>query len=268
MEWHDLLYFSKGERRALTLLTSLIAAAWLTLLWMPPAPEEAADTRTTSYAPNNPVYRPEPAATATGQRATPPYPKASPQRAGTDVSRSGGQKAGRTSSTSSQAAAPDAAPRPTTSRTSRTSRTSHFPPAPTKFPKGTVVELNTADTMILKKVPGIGSSFARRIVKYRNLLGGFYTVAQLGEVYGIDEDRYYALAPWFRTDASLVRLIRINRLPADSLPYHPYLNKSQKRVLRQLRRQKGRIGGWENLQLLEEFTPADRERLAPYLSFE
>lgn len=265
MKWHDLLYFSKGERRALTLLTSLIAAAWLTLLWMPPAPDEPVDTRTANSAGNDPVYRPKPAATGTGQRATPPYPNASSKRAGTDVSRSGGQKAGRPSSTSSQAAAPDAAPLPTSSRFPRTS---HFPPARTKFPKGTVVELNTADTTILKKVPGIGSSFARRIVKYRNLLGGFYTVAQLGEVYGIDEDRYYALAPWFRTDASLVRPIRINRIPSDSLPYHPYLNKSQKRVLRQLRRQKGRIGGWENLQLLEEFTPADRERLAPYLSFE
>lgn len=251
MKWHDLLYFSKGERRALTLLLSLIAAAWLTLLWVP-VPAEQPDRSSVSYR--------EPKASPAQAPASPLLP---PETAGTSSSETEKKRRkipDRKSSVASFATAREKASTP--------SPVSHFPPVPAKFPAGTIIELNAADTLILKKVPGIGTGFARRIVKYRNLLGGFYTVAQLGEVYGIDQDRYRALAPWFRTDVSLIRPIRINRIPADSLPYHPYLNKPQKRALRQLRRQKGRIGSWENLSLLEEFTDADRERLAPYLSFE
>jgi DNA uptake protein ComE-like DNA-binding protein len=141
-------------------------------------------------------------------------------------------------------------------------------PRAEKFREGTVVELNTADTAILKKVPGIGSTFAKRIIGYRNLLGGYYSVTQLSEVYGIDEDKYNALAPWFSADGSLVSRLNVNSLPQDSLSRHPYVNYRQAKVIAQLRKQKGTLTGWENLLLLNEFTDADRIRLQPYLSFE
>ena len=136
-----------------------------------------------------------------------------------------------------------------------------------KYAPGTLVELNTADTTILKKVPGIGSTFARRIMKYRELLGGFYDVSQLAEVYGIDEERYQALAPWFIADTLHVRRLEVNALPAAALRKHPYLDYRQAKAIEQLRKQKSRLSGWENLQLIEEFTDTDKKRLTPYLSF-
>jgi DNA uptake protein ComE-like DNA-binding protein len=141
-------------------------------------------------------------------------------------------------------------------------------PSSEKFAKGTVVELNTADTTILKKIPGIGSAFAKRIVNYRNLLGGYYSVTQLNEVYGIDEERYNALKSWFTADPSLVFKLDVNKLSQDSLNRHPYINYGQSKVITRLRRQKGRLTGWENLQLLDEFTDIDKIRLLPYLSFD
>lgn len=107
-----------------------------------------------------------------------------------------------------------------------------------KYAPGTLVELNTADTTILKKVPGIGSTFARRIMKYRELLGGFYDVSQLAEVYGIDEERYQALAPWFIADTLHVRRLEVNALPAAALRKHPYLDYRQAKAIEQLRKQK------------------------------
>ena len=136
-----------------------------------------------------------------------------------------------------------------------------------KYTPGTLVELNTADTTILKKVPGIGSTFARRIVKYRELLGGFYDVSQLAEVYGIDEERYQTLAPWFIADTLHIRRLEVNALPAAALRKHPYLDYRQAKAIEQLRKQKSRLSGWENLQLIEEFTDTDKKRLTPYLSF-
>lgn len=113
-----------------------------------------------------------------------------------------------------------------------------------KYAPGTLVELNTADTTILKKVPGIGSTFARRIIKYRELLGGFYDVSQLAEVYGIDEERYQALAPWFIADTLHIRRLEVNALSAATLRKHPYLDYRQAKAIEQLRKQKaGSPGG-------------------------
>ena len=137
-----------------------------------------------------------------------------------------------------------------------------------KFAQGTIVEINSADTATLKKIPGIGSFFARGIVNYRNKLGGFYSVEQLAEVFGIDEDKFVAIAPWFRVDTSLVQKLEINHLSADSLGKHPYLTFRQARTIEKLRKQKTRLSGWENLVLLDEFTEADQERLSHYLSFD
>lgn len=137
-----------------------------------------------------------------------------------------------------------------------------------KYPKGTRVDLNSADTTVLKKVPGIGSAFAKRIVKYRELLGGYYSVEQLREVYGIDEEKYQALFPWFCVDTTQLQKRPINLLPFKELIRHPYLNKPQTNTILDLRERKGPLTGWDNLFLLDEFSVTDISRLKPYFSFE
>lgn len=149
----------------------------------------------------------------------------------------------------------------------RLPRQNSYKQASNKFPAGTVIELNQADTLTLKKIPGIGSTFARRIVGYRELLGGFYTVEQLAEVYGIDEERYNALHTWFKVDTTCIQPLRVNQLSFKELLRHPYLNTSQVRQIERLRR-KAPLQSWNDLILLEEFSAIDRQRLRPYLSFE
>jgi hypothetical protein len=90
----------------------------------------------------------------------------------------------------------------------------------------------------------------------------------LSEVYGIDEEKYNALMPWFSADPSLISRLKVNDLPQDSLRRHPYINYGQAKVITQIRKQKGKLTGWENLLLLNEFTDGDRIRLQHYLSFE
>lgn len=257
MNWRDLLYFSKGERRALTLLSGLIAVAWLLLVATEPPVVLTGDIQEGASSSPLPEQR---------KTFSPSSPASGSETFRHPLQKENGTAGGKTSSLSRapvhslRRAAPSSAPPFFKQRRSF--------PVTEKLPAGSLVDLNTADTVLLKKVPGIGSAFARRIVKYRTLLGGFYTIEQLGEVYGIDEERYAQLKPWFTVDAGGIHPVSINTVAAAPAFRHPYLSYRQLRAIRQLIRQKGRLSGWANLQLLEEFTEYDRQRLAPYLSFE
>ena len=244
MFWRDFFYFSKGERRGLIILLILIVAAG-TLLFLNKQPK----TPIQNVAPTKITETPKTEEKASKDSVIIEEKKEpTPAR---NTKESVTERVNRLT----------ARPQPTTPRQSNYTRAE-------KFEEGTVVELNTADTTTLKKVPGIGSAFANRIVNYRKILGGFHSVTQLSEVYGIDEERYIALKPWFSVDPSHIRKIEINKIPQDSLQRHPYISYGQARVIIQQRRQKGKLTGWENLQLLNEFTELDKQKLQPYLSFE
>ena len=131
-----------------------------------------------------------------------------------------------------------------------------------KLKPGATIDLNSADTTLLKRVPGIGSSFARRIVKYRDLLGGYYVVEQLQEVYGMDRERYDAIHPYFTVGTA----VRPLTLTVDSISYHPYLSWRHKRTLRRLLEAEQPID-WSHLMVTGDFTRDDSLRLAPYMPF-
>lgn len=256
MDWRDLLYFSKGERRALTLLLCLITISFILLLWT--------DTEPMPIASQPDAHRMEKGQASDGRRTV--TAKETSEGKKNYTRKTSGFPPKETKNTLT-AKKPALKGNVSSSIGKKKARYKAYPRTE-KFPPGTIVELNTADTTTLKKVPGIGSAFARRIVKYRELLGGFYTTRQLAEVYGIDEERYAALAPWFTADTLHIRKLNVNSLSAASLRRHPYLDDRQAKAIEQLRQQKSRLSGWENLQLIEEFTETDRRRLAAYLSFD
>jgi len=136
----------------------------------------------------------------------------------------------------------------------------------TKLTEGETIFLNESDTADWKKIPGIGSVYASRIVKYRNLLGGFVSVNQLREVYGIDDELFAKIYPYIKTDGKYTK-IAVNKLEFKQLLRHPYLNYKQVKVIVDLRRRKGNISSINELALLDEFTAEDIERLNPYLQF-
>lgn len=135
-----------------------------------------------------------------------------------------------------------------------------------KLAAGETIRLNEADTTQWKKIPGIGSSYASRIVKYRELLGGYVRLEQLLEVYGMDNERYGRIVPYIEIDTHLQRL-KINELEFNELLRHPYLNYKQVQAIVSLRRRKGDIVSIAELAMLDEFTTEDIDRLTPYLEF-
>lgn len=131
-----------------------------------------------------------------------------------------------------------------------------------KYPVGTLIDVNSADTTELKKIPGIGSGIAGNIVRYRNRLGGFYNLSQLEEVKHVTPE----LLKWFKLGNDSVRKMEINKMSLDKLRAHPYLNFYQARIIVEHRRKKGQIKSLSQLALYEEFTEKDLERLSAYVS--
>ena len=98
------------------------------------------------------------------------------------------------------------------------------------------VELNTADSTALVSLYGIGPFYARKILEYRESLGGYYAAEQLLEVYGMDEERFAPLKECVTADPSLIRPLDIWTLPEDSLARHPYVGRSAARSIVRYRR--------------------------------
>lgn len=136
-----------------------------------------------------------------------------------------------------------------------------------KLKPGETIELNSADTTDLKKIPGIGTSYANRIVKYRNSLGGYVAVSQLRQVWGLDTDLYQKITPYI-TIKRKTKKIKINQCSAEELRKHPYINYKQAKVITDLRMRKGNITSINRLSLLDEFSDSDIKRLEAYISFE
>ncbi|MDR2949584.1 MAG: helix-hairpin-helix domain-containing protein [Prevotella sp.] len=136
-----------------------------------------------------------------------------------------------------------------------------------KLKEGETIELNSSDTTELKKIPGIGSGFANRIVKYNNLLGGYSNLDQIKEVWGMDDYLYDKILPYL-TIVPKTKKIRVNSATFEELNKHPYISYKQAKIIEDIRDRKGNIESMNRLSLLDEFTDNDIRRLTPYISFE
>ncbi len=86
------------------------------------------------------------------------------------------------------------------------------------------VEINRADTSQLKQIPGIGSYYAREIVRYRKLFGGYRNLDQLIEIdlYMFDVEKLDEVAPYLTLDTVNIERIDLNKVILDDLRRHPY----------------------------------------------
>ena len=112
----------------------------------------------------------------------------------------------------------------------------------------TIIDINTADTTLLKQLPGIGGAFAKWIVNYREKLGGYCETEQLLEVYRMDTTRYNAIKDFVIVDSTFIpNKLKINTDEFKVLLKHPYLEYENVKKIVNHREQKGMITSWEQL---------------------
>jgi len=111
------------------------------------------------------------------------------------------------------------------------------------------IDLNTADSIQLRQLPGIGDKLSKRIVKYRDLLGGFYSVMQLKEVYGLNEQTILRIKDKVTLDSTKIRKLDVNFADVRELSRHPYLQKNLAGKIVKFRTKNGSI---HNLVILRD----------------
>lgn len=134
---------------------------------------------------------------------------------------------------------------------------------PKKISKDERVVLNTADTTVLRTVPGIGVYFAHEIVKHGKWLGGYVSVDQLDEIDGFP----MKAKDYFVVENPQPKKLNVNRLTLNELKRHPYINFYQAKAIVDYRRLHGPLRSLQDLQLLPDFTPEKIARLEPYVEF-
>lgn len=144
--------------------------------------------------------------------------------------------------------------------------------------KDTVLSLNAADTTSLKMIYGIGSGMARRIVRYREQLGGYAHVEQLlddqlyQDHYGHSIRSKYCLSDsilhYFTIEKDSIKPIPVNHASIERLQAHPYISHTLAKEIYTLRRQRVCLDNIDELGILPHANDSLLQRLAPYLSFD
>lgn len=130
------------------------------------------------------------------------------------------------------------------------------------------IDINVADSMAWEALPGIGPKLAQRIVRFREALGGFYSIEQVGETFGLPDSTFQKIRPMLLQETVSVKQVNINHAPEADLSSHPYLGKKLARLIVAYRTQHGSFTHIETLQKIPGFDEGKIERLRPYMDFE
>lgn len=134
-----------------------------------------------------------------------------------------------------------------------------------KFHTLTKVDVNEADTAMLRRIPGIGEKISVAIVRYRQRLGGFHSVEQLREISIVSPE----LLEWFTVSSSAaVQKIHLNKASFQTLNSHPYISYEQTKSLLQYIRLYGEVKDEETLLATGIFAKEEMEKLRPYIAYE
>ena len=135
-----------------------------------------------------------------------------------------------------------------------------------KRPELAPFDINKADTTAFIALPGIGSKLASRIIAFRDKLGGFYRIDQIGETYGLPDSTFQKIKKFFLLNHPEIKQLNINTATVDELKIHPYIRYNLANALVAYRNSHGRFTSVADIKKIMMVTDELFEKLAPYLS--
>lgn len=128
------------------------------------------------------------------------------------------------------------------------------------------IDINTADTAALIALPGIGSKLANRIIAFRDKLGGFYSVSQVAETYGLPDSTFQKIKDRLRISNASLKQLNINTAGPDELKTHPYIRYAIANAIIQYRNQHGNFSAVDELKNIMIINADLFNKLQPYLT--
>lgn len=132
----------------------------------------------------------------------------------------------------------------------------------------TPIDVNQADSSEWESLPGIGMKLTSRILKFRHQLGGFYSIDQVAETYGLHDSVFRKIKPWLRLEKDPVtRKLLINSMNSDELDLHPYISGKLAAVIVAYRQEHGLFDNPDGLKNIALMTDDLLQKITPYLDF-
>lgn len=129
----------------------------------------------------------------------------------------------------------------------------------------TTVDINNADTTAYIALPGIGSKLSQRIITFRDKLGGFYAVDQVGETFGLPDSTFQKIKPRLSISKIDLKQLNINTASLEDLKSHPYIRYQIANALVQFRTQHGNFLALSDIKKIVLITDELYGKLTPYL---
>ncbi len=129
------------------------------------------------------------------------------------------------------------------------------------------IELNHCTVSDLRRL-GISTRLARRVLSFRNALGGYYSIDQLREVYELSDNDYQLILKAIEIDKSDLKKIKVNQWSYTQLKKHPYISKKIAKKIINYRKKIGKYTSEKTLANVHGLNKENLMRLLPYISFE
>jgi DNA uptake protein ComE-like DNA-binding protein len=132
----------------------------------------------------------------------------------------------------------------------------------------TRVNLNSADSAELRKSLLLSGWLAQRVIRYRELLGGYAFFEQLHEVYGFDSIEVNLRKSYIVVDSANLNKLNLNTATFKQILRHPYISYELTKHIVNTREEKGSVQVNDLTGNPQLITEEKLERLLPYVSFE
>lgn len=128
------------------------------------------------------------------------------------------------------------------------------------------VDINAGDSAAFDALPGIGGGYSKRIINFRNRLGGFYKVEQIAETFGLPDSVYQKIKPLLKISEDNVKKLNINTAKEEELKAHPYIRWQLAKVITEYKKQHGDFKTLKDLRKIMTIDEETYNKISPYLT--
>ncbi|MFK7946433.1 MAG: helix-hairpin-helix domain-containing protein [Saprospiraceae bacterium] len=127
------------------------------------------------------------------------------------------------------------------------------------------IDINKASVEDFQQLKGVGKGYAKRIIKYRDKLGGFTSTNQLNEIYGFPKETYEVIKEQLVIKSKTITKININTAMYKDLVNHPYIDSKRANAIVKYRKQHGKFKSVDDLAKIYAISKSTLKTIKPYL---